>query len=137
MKIMSGDIIAFRGCTWNEPQWEFDSPTAIYSGVKRYFIGRSIEDAIESICIDICVDNGDIDAGWHSSDLKEFKWRGWSPRGFSRRQSAGHAEIIVEFFTDDDGDLDFCIIAASRWMGGEKKRHKFFSDIPIHPKKAA
>lgn len=101
-----GDIITFKGCTWNEPQWEFGCPSILYSPLCRYSPDHSLESLVEDACIDLCVD-GPQKTGWSASELREFQWRGWSPRGFAYRRRATHTEIRVRFFLDEDGLLAF------------------------------
>ena len=110
IKVQPGDVLTFKGVMWHEKDWEFDAPCIVYSPVLRYFqrgsiCKETIDDCIEDVCIDICVGNG-IAKYSHPSDLKEFKWRGWSINRLSRRKNAVHVTTKVEFFINDYGELD-------------------------------
>ena len=100
----------FRGVFW-DAGWEFDAPCVLYSPFPRYGYGGNSEH-LDGMVQDICVD---ISCGtaprkqWSESDIKEFKWRGWSPRGFAKRKEAWHVTITVRWFIDDDEQLDFQI----------------------------
>lgn len=105
IKWEEGKIIEIKGCRWDEG-WEFDCPTIIYSPFKYYSPnGKHLECAIEDILIDFCVD-GEYRAEFLPSDLKEFEWRGWSVKGFSRRR--GEQESMkVELVYNEDGERWF------------------------------
>ena len=99
--------VYFKGVVWDE-HWDFDCPVIVYSPVCRYSPSGSsiseggIEELVEDICIDLCL-KGSVECDWSASDLKEFKWRGWSVNGFSRRKNAVQAIIPVTFYIDKDG----------------------------------
>lgn len=117
MKPEVGDILTFRGCCWDDG-WEFGAPLIIYEPVKRYCesggVGAvSVADKVVDICIDLCSEPNGLLEDWHPSDLKEFKWRGWSPEGFKRRKAACHAEITVRFIREEDREIGFEVIAAA------------------------
>lgn len=117
MKVKAGDILTFRGCVWNAG-WEFDAPLVIYEPVRRLCDSTSISqvsvaDKIEDICIDLCTLLKGVKEDWSASDLKEFKWRGWSAAGFKRRKNACHAEVTVKFRSDGEDELTFDVIAAA------------------------
>lgn len=110
MKITSGDKFMFRGCMWDDG-WEFDAPIVVYTPAKRIGEGgsicrNSILGVIEDVCIDACVD-GEFKSEWSPDDRREFEWRGWSPAGFARRKRAVHVAIEVEFYTDEQGNMQF------------------------------
>lgn len=107
-KIAHGTTLVFRGCSW-DACWEFDVPCILYSPVRRYRIGSAYD--IESMVEDVCCDLADGEAvakEFGDSDLKEFEWRGWSPRGFSRRRNAVHFKVTVRFVkpSNDEDDYD-------------------------------
>lgn len=110
--IKPGDVITFRGVAW-DAQWEFDCPTVLYHPVKRYHISGSSEivSMVEDVCYDLASGDG-VERGFHESDLKEFEWRGWSPKNFHRRRGC-HMEVKVRFTKPDDGydELNFEIIS--------------------------
>ena len=95
----------FRGCMF-DADWEFDAPCIVYSPIQRNGIGGNsyhIDEMVDDYCIDLSL--------WKSprkrfseNDLKEFKWRGWSPRGFAKRREAWHVEITVRWYTEE-GEL--------------------------------
>lgn len=99
-----------RGC-WFDAGWEFYAPTVLYQGIYAYSPngGNSgeIERLFQNKAIDICIDReagkeSPELLGFFESDLGEFKWRRWSPKGFKRRKAI-HVEFQVEWF----------------WKGGE------------------
>ncbi len=110
MKVKAGDVLMFKGVVWDE-HWEFDCPCIVYTPIPRYnpnegSISRlSIVGLVEDICIDLCLGE-DLSTEFHADDLREFKWRGWSVRGFNRRRNAVRATIPVCFFMED-GELSF------------------------------
>lgn len=132
MKVKAGDIVTFKGCAWNEPQWEFDAPIVLYSPLQRYDMGSvscvDLYDKIEDVCIDLCY-NVPINTHFDKMSLKEFKWRGWNPKGFSRRKNAVHVEVTVEFFLDNDNELTFRQLAAAEF-GRDGKRSRLIGDLP-------
>lgn len=122
--VKAGDRIVFRGCMFDDG-WEFDAPCILYSPFKRSGIGGNIghiEDMVEDICNDLA-DGRSVPRGWSEGDLKEFRWRGWSPRGFARRRQAWHREIVVEFIEDDewDTDLSWRPVSDCQWYGAHGK----------------
>lgn len=107
VNVKAGDILVFRGCSWCEPQWEFDAPVILYEPVHRYGFsggvgGGAIVSLLEHVCEDLCLGE-DVNPDWHKGDIKEFEWRGWSSSGFARRKNAIHEEIKVRFFNESDG----------------------------------
>ena len=106
----------FHGIFFDD-EWEFDAPSIVYSPIKRYGIGGNsgeIDSMVEDYCIDLCLGENPR-RGWSKFDLKEFKWRGWSPRGFSRRKKAWHITIRVKWYKNEDGDLTFSMKRTERW----------------------
>lgn len=107
--IKPGDSLIVAGVAWDDG-WEFDCPTVLYRGFKRYTPNRSsvcvesIAGYIEDVAIDAVV-AGTYEADWHPSDLREFAWRGWSTRGFARRRGV-HATYRVSFKIES-GELSF------------------------------
>lgn len=102
-----GEILEFRGCTWQQPEWDFDAPKVLYSPVERYSDqGGSIcegatWDLVEEVCGDLC-EHGKVPRGFSEDDLSEFEWREWSPKGFKRRKRAVHDVIRVRFFRNGE-----------------------------------
>ena len=94
-----GDIIDFRGCSFSDG-WEFGNPAVIYHPVQRYGEDE-IYSIVEDVCIDLCCGKP-VEVGFSKSDLREFKWRGWSPGGFKLRKSAHHEIIRIRFFKKGD-----------------------------------
>lgn len=88
-----GQKIEFRGCSWNA-DWEFDRPYILYRGAYCYGF-HGIEALIETTLIDAVAGLEQLPTKFSECDLKEFKWRRWSPRGFARRKSAQHVRLIV------------------------------------------
>ncbi len=107
MTLKIGDIIEFRGCTWDDG-WEFGRPLVLYMGTKNYCDDTRTENAIEDVLINaLCLDKP-LKKEFDSTDLKEFKWRGWSPRGFARRKKAWHTRVIVKIIQGPhDGELEW------------------------------
>jgi hypothetical protein len=70
-----------------------------------------IETMVEDVCFDIASGKA-IERGFCESDIKEFKWRNWSPRRFHLKKEACHYEVTVKFTKPDDGydELNFEII---------------------------
>ena len=98
----------FRGVFW-DAHWEFDAPCVLYAPFKRFGIGHNsyhIDEMVEDICIDISLGKSPR-TKWIESDLKEFKWRGWSPRGFAKRKEAFHVTITGRWTFTDDEQWDF------------------------------
>lgn len=108
MTLKIGDIIEFRGCTWNDG-WEFGAPTVLYMGTKEYSeLDAGIDNLIEEILIDVLDSDEPLKKEFSSTDLKVFKWRGWSPRGFARRKRAYHTRVIVKIKQGPhDGELEW------------------------------
>lgn len=101
-----GTIYVFRGVSWSEPDWEFDAPSIVYSPVKRYSFSGDAEADIQEAIDEVCESKGLINAEWEPSDLKEFKWRGWSTSGFRRRK--GNRKSVTGFFEcDENGYWDW------------------------------
>jgi hypothetical protein len=104
--VKAEDRLTFRGCMW-DAHWEFDAPCVVYSPVKRYGFGGNsgeIDHMVDSVCCDIAL--GKLTwSGWHESDVREFKWRGWWRWGFRWRRRAWHVVIVVEFYRSGDGLL--------------------------------
>lgn len=93
----------FRGIFW-DAGWEFDGPCVMYSPFRRYGFGGNsyhFDRMVEDVCFDLGAGD-DVAANWDDSDLREFKWRGWSPRGFSRRKQGWHIKITVEWYIDEE-----------------------------------
>ena len=105
-----GSVVEFKGCVWDDG-WEFDAPLILYSPVERYdHVGsicpESLESIVEDVCIDLCI-KGFVKEKFIASDLDEFRWRSWSPKGFSRRRRAVHGTIKVKFTLDGHGERSF------------------------------
>ena len=102
--LREGMRLRICGVAWDDG-WEFDCPTVIYAGLKAYSPNThstgesSVRAFIEDKLYDVVV-NGEYRAEFSESELREFEWRGWSPRGFRRRRAA-HAEMVVEFYKDE------------------------------------
>lgn len=119
--VMPGDVVTFQGCTWDD-HWEFDAPCVIYTPVHRYGFGGNsgkIGQMIENVCIDLCLAAplDGVQRQFGDATLREFQWRGWSPRGFKHRLCAWHIEQIVEFFRDPDGELASRIVSEREMWG--------------------
>lgn len=88
----------FRGCVF-EDGWEFGSPSVIYFPPEytAYSSNGSNTGEIEQMVYNICED---LACGRPHNDggiARECEWRGWSRRGFSRRKSAWHIILKVEW----------------------------------------
>jgi hypothetical protein len=123
MKAQVGDIIEFLAISWDEPQWEFDHPSAVLKPLFRYHDdGGDCERIIEDLAIDLCC--GETD---DKDDLDFFKdesdWRGWklsTLRRVAKNRLAGKddwktkiREVVLEkikFINDEDGEIGFEII---------------------------
>lgn len=108
--VAPGDSLVFRGCCF-PAVWEFDAPLIIYSPIQRYCVTgsvahQSIEQEIENIAIDLCINSDGVLRHFNADDLKEFQWRGWNPNGFKNRKRATHASFKVTF-SGPAGDLEF------------------------------
>ena len=99
MQAKAGDVIEFRGCTF-DADWEFDKPAILYYPVQKYGF-NSIEHLVENVCIDLLV-YGYTEDKFGQSDLEEFQWRGWNPKGFAKRKNAVHKVVKVEFYIDNN-----------------------------------
>lgn len=95
-----------RVLRWDEG-WEFDCPTVIISPVLRVNEdGRSIEYAIESLCIDACIE-GEL------RDGTAWRWDGAKGGGLAylrRKYYQRHVQrrdVTVEFFIDKDKELSW------------------------------
>jgi len=105
---LSGYPTLFRGVFW-DAHWEFDAPCVMYYPFKRYGFGGNasrFDSMVEDVCIDLSLGKH-VRRGFTESELKEFRWRGWSPRGFSRRKDAWHIQVSVEWFVDGYGEVSF------------------------------
>ena len=110
----------FRGIFW-DAGWEFDAPCILYWPCKRYGIGGNshhLDSMVEDICIDLTLGKQPA-FQWSESDLKEFKWRGWSPRGFANRKQAWHVEIGVAW---NANGVNFSISHKERWGKPEGRK---------------
>lgn len=116
IEIKDGTVITVRALEWQE-DWEFDHPTVILSPVRRYSPnGDSMEEMIESLGIDACVD-GKVGDEFVED---EFEWRGWSWATLRRVYSAAlrgkrfpkkryRAKQVEMKFYLDDGELAFTV----------------------------
>ena len=89
-----GDRITFRGVFFDD-HWEYDAPAVLYAGAHQFGIGGNagkLDEMIENAAMDWV--DGHLKSGWHDSDLREFKARGWSTRGFAKRKGE-HIEVVV------------------------------------------
>lgn len=128
LQVEAGDRVTFRGCLWDDG-WEFDAPCVLYWPVKRYRDGGNtgaIDCLVEDVCGDL-MDGSPVETGWSASDLHEFKWRHWSPRGFAQRRQAWHVEIVVEFYDTEDG----------LWSRDIVRRERYGLDGPWEEKRSA
>lgn len=109
--IKEGDTLTISGCAWSAG-WEFDCPIVLYRGIRAYSPNRSgicedsIEGFIEDQLIDVVVD-GYAKTAWTEGELREFKWRRWSPAGFKKRRGAVHCTVVATFHRDEYGNLSF------------------------------
>ena len=93
----------FRGVMWDD-HWEYDAPCVLYGPVKRYGIGGNtghLASMIEEMCELITLVE-ELPVEFSDHDLKEFKWRGWSPRNFARR-TGWHIRCTVAFHREKYG----------------------------------
>ena len=72
---------------------------------------------VESMAEDALIDALDgrraLSGTFSASDLKEFEWRGWNPKGFAKRRNAHHTEIVFEIVSDDEWDNGMGIVVKS------------------------
>jgi hypothetical protein len=122
MKAKAGDIIDFLAISWNEPQWDFDHPSASLKPLFRYHDdGRCCEGVIEDLAIDLCCgDTNDKDDLAFFED--ESDWRGWrlsTLRRVAKNRLAGKddwktkiREVVLQTieFYEEDGEIQFKII---------------------------
>ena len=113
-----GDSVAFRGCMF-DAGWEFDAPCVLYTPCRRYTPNSGniygVIHLIEDVCFELAEGNP-ARIGFCNSDLREFAWRRWSPRGFSRRLQAWHLAATATFFRRDD-HLEFSWHLVREWWG--------------------
>lgn len=101
-----GMAVTIRGLRWHCPDWEFDCPTAIISPVYRFFEdGRTLENAMESVLIDTC-----IDEVWKGNKPTDWDWRGWNEKYlwnkfYSRGRGVQRVKSKIIFIRDEDGEL--------------------------------
>ena len=92
----------FRGVIFDDG-WEFDMPCVIYYPVEIYGIGggaRQLESMVEDYCIDLSL-NHKPSGKLSKFEQKEFKWRGWTMIGMSRRKkNATHYIFTVRWYFD-------------------------------------
>jgi hypothetical protein len=123
MIIKEGDIIEFLAISWNEPQWDFDHPSATLKPLFRYHDdGQCCKGIIEDLVIDLCC--GDTD---DKDDLEFFKdeceWRGWklsTLKKVAKNRLAGKddwktkiREVVmqkIKFIKDEDEGLTFEVL---------------------------
>jgi len=113
----------FRGVSWDDG-WEFDGPAIVYFPIKRYGIGSNsshIDSLVEDYCISLCCDEKPH-RGWSAFELREFKWRHWSPQGFGKRKNAWHVTLRVKWSKDEHGHLKFDIVKRSERWGRPARR---------------
>lgn len=92
----------FYGCSF-DAHWEYDCPCIVYAPVQLYGIfgnDLGVVNLVEDYCLDLTIDAPRI-GKFTEADLKEFKWRGWSPRGFAKRVNAWHQRIRVKWRGDE------------------------------------
>jgi len=98
-----GERIVLRGCVWDE-HWEYDCPSILYFPFKSYsssaYDSFAVDDMAERAISNLL--DGRESGRWDKGDLEEFRWRRWSVRGFSRRKSARHVELLIEFYVDKE-----------------------------------
>lgn len=107
----------FRGVMW-DAHWEFDAPCVLYTPFFRYGFGGNsyhLDEMVENVCIDLSM-GAEPHKDFSDSELKEFKWRGWSPHNFANR-IGWHREIIVEWSHIDGDQLDFGIVSRREQWG--------------------
>lgn len=107
----------FYGCWW-DADWEFDAPAIVYYPFKKYGFGSALEidQLVEDVCIDICLGEQPR-TKFTESELSEFKWRRWNPKGFAKRKNAIHRRITVKWFYQQDGELMFDFIKEEQSEG--------------------
>lgn len=123
MVVKAGDIIEFKGISWNQDHWDFDYPSIITEPVIKYSnSGTSVETLIEDLAIELTfnnVVNEDIS--------EEFAWRQWN---FKRLKQVISERIrgkdtwktkcrevvtqTLEFYNDEDGDLYFRVLKTTK-----------------------
>lgn len=102
--------VLFKGCVW-DAHWEFDCPAIIYSPVCIYSDNNSsldkctVENMVEDLCVDICV-NGYAKKKFSKLDLKDFNWRGWSIKNIIKRKNTINVIVPVIFKNGKEG-LEF------------------------------
>ena len=102
----TGDIIEVFGCTWDE-DWEFGAPSVLYAPFKAYKEDQqSAESLLEDLWIDAMLDDKPMPTTWRPCTLKDFKWRGWDPKGFRRRKNARHTKITIRVLDDEEGGYE-------------------------------
>lgn len=122
MKVKDGDILEFIGISWENPEWEFDFPSAIISPITNFSPNGDDPDAfIENLCIDLCcgadLNNEDIEdeLKWNGTNLKTLKKVINDKLNNKNTWKTKLRNIVkqkVLFFKDPEelGELDFKII---------------------------
>lgn len=107
MKIKVGDLVTVDALEWIDPVWEFDNPTVVLRPVYREFETAHLDDAIETVMLDLIADGDGED------EPKEY--RRWNLRTLKRRFSEamrGKRFPVANYrvkrqsfaiFRDDDG----------------------------------
>lgn len=107
MRITYPCVVDFYGCSW-DAEWEFDCPAIVYEPIKSYTpFATSIPRGVVGLVDDFCshATDGTISRPpfrFSEGELKEFKWRGWSIRGFKHRRGAFHVKVRVRFYRNHD-----------------------------------
>ena len=104
VEVKPGTKMRIRGLRWDDG-WRYGSPVALIDPVlKVYEDGRSLERAIEDLCIDACV-CGVL------KDEEAWRWEaapGGSLAYLRRKFYRTHVQRVdckVRFIVDDDGEL--------------------------------
>jgi len=94
---------------WYVGDADFDAPGIIYSPLEAYDSEGDLYYMVEGICNDIC--SGEkVNREFTKSDLSEFEWRGWNPKGFEKRKKAYHKTFTVKFFINAEGEEDYNLL---------------------------
>ena len=117
VQIKPGVEISIRALRWDDG-WEFDCPVVILDPVLRvYEDGRSLEQAIEDLCIDACIDGV-------LKDHEAWRWAeapggalGYLRRKF-RRKGVERAYATARFVLDEDGELSWVEQAEVLYVAG-------------------
>jgi hypothetical protein len=115
-KVADGTVLVFDALQWDEPGWEFGSPSVVLAPVLRVWEnGESLEQIMEDLCDEACVD-GELHSEPVEEGLVNRRWKLTTLRQRFREAIAGREfpvknyqaqRVTMRFYRDEHGELAF------------------------------